>query len=362
MQITSNTTAMEADLSLSTDKEGRSHCIVVVKGTFSVGRDGAVSLAKEQVPLVFADEHHGDPAETSIKYESDFAPFKPRCDVLVNGSAYAPGGKPATSVVVGLRVGAIDKSFTVLGEREWRRLLLWSYPSRPEPFERMPISYDRAFGGADVSKRNPDKVKTYVENPVGVGYYPLKRGAALAGKPLPNTEETGRRVKRRKGKYRPMSFGPQERNFPSRVRFAGTYDQKWQDERYPFLPGDFDDQYFLSAPADQQIPFLKGGEAVRCTRMNPEGVLGFVVPQMDVPIVGRFHDREERPAVNLDTLIVEPDQHRFILCWRARIPLGRKIHALREVRVGTERSPEGSKPHFGSIQELIDWRKGVGPR
>ncbi len=40
------------------------------------------------------------------------------------------------------------------------------------------------------------------------------------------------------------------RNFPSRIKFAGTYDDKWKDERFPFLPQDFDEQYFLSAPVD----------------------------------------------------------------------------------------------------------------
>ena len=50
-----------------------------------------------------------------------------------------------------------------------------------------------------------------------------------------------------------MSFGPIGRNFKSRVTLAGTYDKKWLDEIYPFLPADFDEQYYQAAPPDQQI-------------------------------------------------------------------------------------------------------------
>ncbi|NOU20428.1 MAG: hypothetical protein HOO93_01325 [Methyloglobulus sp.] len=66
---------------------------------------------------------------------------------------------------------------------------------------------------------------------------------------------------------------------------------------------------------------------------------------------------------NLDTLIVEPDQYRFIATWRVMIPLGRKIHNLREITVG--HPPKSTAPartangklHFSSINEAIAWKK-----
>ena len=359
MQISTNTTGMQTGLSVVTDKEGRDYCVVVVKGTFTFDNNGRPILAEKQELLVYADVHYGDPAETSIKYECDFAPFKPRCDVLLNGSAYAPNGHSAERVTVGLQVGQMNKSFDVVGDRVWDKGLLSIVRTRPKPFTKMPIVYDRAFGGVDISEKDPEKCKTYVQNPVGIGYYPLTKRKALVGKPLPNTEETGRPIKTTSGQYRPMSFGPMSRNFPSRSKFAGTYDDNWKDERFPFLPQDFDEQYFLSAPADQQIPFLRGGEEVRATNLTPEGKLMFTIPQVNVPIVCKFRDREERPTANLDTMIVEPDQRRIILAWRARVPLGRKIHALREILVGPQPRfwPRSSKPHFESIQEFIEWKK-----
>lgn len=69
---------------------------------------------------------------------------------------------------------------------------------------------------------------------------------------------------------------------------------------------------------------------------------------------------------NIDTVIVEPDQYRFVAVWRTSVPLGRKIHALREITVG--RPPKSAaparmlhgKPYFSSINEAITWRKNQG--
>ena len=361
MQITRNTTSMAAGICVSTDKAGRDFCVVVVKGTFSLRSDGGVELADEQAPLVYADEHYGEPAETSIRYECDFVPFKPRCDVLMNGSAHAPGGKSATRVTVALRVGSVNKSFDVVGDRVWRRGIVGLVPTRPKAFRQLPITYDRAYGGVDVAGSKSEKTQTFLENPVGTGYYPLTRRAACVGKPLANTEETGRPIRSASRRYRPMSFGAMGRNFPSRVRFAGTYDDHWKEDRFPFLPLDFDEQYFLCSPPDQQAPFLRGGEVVSMKNLTPEGQRSFTVPRVDVPIVCRFRDRDDRPSVRLDTMIIEPDQGRVILTWRARTQLGRKIHALREILIGRRPRARASKPRFRSIPEFIEWKRQRAP-
>ena len=149
MQITSNTTGMQAGLTVSTDKDGRDHCVVVVKGTFIIGSDGKATAAVEQEPLVYADTHYGDPGSTCIKYECEFAPFKPRADVLVNGHAYAPQGKPVKEMSVSLEIGRTKKEVRVVGDRRWEGGLLGLKPSSPTPFVKMPLVYDRAFGGSD---------------------------------------------------------------------------------------------------------------------------------------------------------------------------------------------------------------------
>ncbi|MEX9791896.1 DUF2169 domain-containing protein [Morganella morganii] len=63
--------------------------------------------------LVSEDQFTGNLNTSSVLIESDLAPFKPRCDVLVNGIAYAPDDVPAESLVTPLHgdrhAGASDR-------------------------------------------------------------------------------------------------------------------------------------------------------------------------------------------------------------------------------------------------------------
>ncbi|HEX9859480.1 MAG TPA: DUF2169 domain-containing protein, partial [Paracoccaceae bacterium] len=102
------------------DKAGREYLSFVVKGTFDFPEDAA-SLPRPsatQRPLVMADEPTGAPGFSATLWESDFAFRKARCDVVLQGAAHAPGGRPAERVRVGLRVGNWAKQFDVVGQRE----------------------------------------------------------------------------------------------------------------------------------------------------------------------------------------------------------------------------------------------------
>lgn len=363
MQISTNTTGMLSGLTVFTDKDGRDHCVVVVKGTFTVHQDSTVTLAEEQQPLVYADQHYGDPGSTSIQYECDFAPSKPRADVIVNGFAISKNENPVREMLVGLQVGQIKKIIKVFGDRYWDTGLAGLRPSDPKPFVNMPLKYENAFGGTDQTSDDPKKWGFELRNLVGVGFYTGNELGSVAGKPIPNLEDARQPISSWYDRPAPAAFGGLARGWQPRIKFAGTYDQLWLDQRFPFLPEDFDHQYFQSAPADQQFPYLKGGEAVRCVNMTPEGSFSFAVPQLEIPITYRFRDRNVTMEPKLDTLIVEPDQYRFIATWRVMVPLGRKIHNLREITVG--HPPKSTAPartangklHFSSINEAIAWKK-----
>ena len=218
-----NATRMTAGYTLGLDPDGRERVVVVVKGTFVLppGDDGEPLLADEQAPLVMADEFEGEPGLSAPTYESDYSPVKPRCDVLLQGSAYAPGGRPATRVEVSLKVGSLRKSFAVVGDRVWRRRMGSLRPGEPKPFLSLPITYARAYGGVDVHPKDEKKRKTYLENPVGVGFRPVSPHGDVEGHPVPNTEEIGVPVSKTNGNYRPMAFGPVGRNWAPRFRLAG---------------------------------------------------------------------------------------------------------------------------------------------
>ena len=71
--------------------------------------------------------------------ETDFAHRKPRCDVLLLGSAHAPRGRRVSRLEVELHVGSLRKRFAVVGYRTWRRQVVGFRPDSPAPFERLPI-------------------------------------------------------------------------------------------------------------------------------------------------------------------------------------------------------------------------------
>jgi hypothetical protein len=81
-----NTTGMPAGYTLGMQPDGRELLVVAVKGTFVIPQNGKEPIrAAEQVPLFEADIFTGEPGFSAPLYESDYAPHKPRCDVLLSG-------------------------------------------------------------------------------------------------------------------------------------------------------------------------------------------------------------------------------------------------------------------------------------
>ncbi len=355
-----NATKMKAGYTMGLKPDGRELLVVVVKGTFVIPKPGQEpALAEQQAELVMADEFTGGPGISAPRYESDFAPIKPRCDVVLNGSAHAPGGRPVRRLKVRLRVGAMQKGFTVVGNRFWRNWLGFVWRTSPEPFVRMPISYDNAFGGIDRS--NEKRPRYFLRNHAGRGYHYHLRKKFIHGKPLPNTEQTGRSVRwPRSKRHRPMAFGPVARGWQPRPKLAGTYDQKWIDNVFPFLPADFDERYYQCAPPDQQIEHLHGGEEVLLLNLTREGRTSFRIPNIEVPISFYRKNGEEKEFKPFcDTLIVEPDLARFIMIWRAALPLKKNMFEIGQVIVGRMsrafyRARELGKVWYPSLRELVD--------
>ncbi len=354
-----NTSKIQAGYTMGIRPDGRQLLVVCAKGTFTIPKDGKEpKLAEEQVPLIEEDIFTEKPGLSAPLYESDYSPYKPRCDVLLNGSAYTPGGKAATKAMVTLKVCSISKSFKVVGNRYWKKGIITNSASRPEPFTVMPISYDNAFGGMDNTHENPKKHRSYVTNLVGVGFHSNLALKFFERKPLPNTEELKKTVTNPTGRYRPMAFGPIGRNWQPRASLAGTYDQDWIDNVFPYLPVDFDEGYYQAAPFDQQMPYPKGGEMIELTNLTPEGSTAFCLPRIKMPVlfVKQGSEEEEKDSV-IDTVLIEPDLERFMITWRSFIPLRKNMFEVALVVVGRMsrgwyRARESGKTCYSSLGEL----------
>jgi hypothetical protein len=332
-----NATRMVVGFSMGMEPSGRELLVVAIKGTFVLpkGATESLRLADEQLPLVLADTFTGEPGSSAPVYEADFAPRKRRLDVLLLGSAYAPGGRPAARVPVGLRANGFTKSFAVVGTRLWQFASTGASAGAPMPFAVMPIGYDRAFGGVDHRHEDPAKHAAFMRNPVGKGFHRHLKTEWVDGAPMPNTEEIDRPVERPDGSYQPMAFGPIGRAWEPRSRYAGTYDQRWLDEDFPFLPPDFDERYYQAAPLDQQIESPAGPLEIGLVNLTPDGRRAFALPAFEAP-VHVFPKRGERENYKaaLDTLVLEPDLERLTLTWRLARPLKRNMLEIAQILVG----------------------------
>ena len=332
-----NSTRMLAGYTMGMEPSGRELLVVVVKGTFRIPTEpGApLRLQEEQVPLVMSDVFYGEPGLSAPKYEVDFAPRKQRCDILLNGSAYAPGGRPASRVEVAAQIGNWSKSFAVVGDRVWEAAGPGIGMSSPIPFTTMPISYDRAFGGTDIAHEDPGKHAAYMANPSGRGFHKQLAEEWVHGTPLPNTEELNQPVNWVDGNFKPMSFGVIGRHWEPRLKYAGSYNQHWRDTEFPFLPSDFDEQYYQAAPLDQQLPLPPGEQLVSLRNLTPDGTRDFVLPDLAAPIcVFPKKGPAEHLTAHVDTILIEPDAERVMLTWRLARPLRRNLFEIAQVLVG----------------------------
>jgi uncharacterized protein YjbI with pentapeptide repeats len=175
---------------------------------------------------------------------------KARSEVLLSGTAYSV--KPVQSLCVRLQCGPVDKCLQVIGERNWQRRW-WSgiCVDAPKPFQEMPLTWERAYGGASH------------DNPVGCGYLP-RFGRARRGL-MPNVEYPGLPVMPGRRQMPAACLAPRELLHADQARRAsGTYDKRWLAEDFPGLPRDFDFGLFNLSSPDQQFASPLAGNETYC--------------------------------------------------------------------------------------------------
>jgi hypothetical protein len=343
-----NRTPFAAERVWIRDRTGAEVWVVAVKCTFDIAPDGATAVAEDQPAVVRAPEYNGEPGHSSLRFESDLVLTKTTTDVIVVGHAYAPRGRPVAQMDVGFRVGPVLKIVDIFGDRTWGAV----GTSSPQPFLKMPLVYERAFGGVDQKSEHPER-DWESRNPVGTGFAVSR--ANLRGVPAPNFEYPHERIESWKDRPRPAGFGPIAPHWQPRAKFAGTYDDAWMKERQPLLPADFDDRFFQCAPEDQQSPsFLRGGEPVVLYRLTPAGDLRFSLPRIFLGFTTHFSDgstaiHKER---RLHTVIIDGDVPRVSLVWHTALPCHFKVQKLERtiVTLKTELRGDGSTAEASELE------------
>ncbi len=342
-----NRTPFAAERGWVRDREGAEIWLVAVKATFDILPDGSTAVAKEQPPVLRAPEHHGDPGKSSIKYEADLVLTKTTTDVIVVGHAHAPEGTAVSHTDVGFKIGPLQKLVRVWGDRRWGSF----GATAPEHFQKMPLVYERAYGGVDAKSKTAHK-DWDARNPVGTGF--ATSSANAAGLRLPNIEDPKMLIGSWTDRPAPAGFGAIACHWQPRASYAGTYGEHWMKTRQPLLAEDLDERYYQCAPADQQTPeFLRGGEPVILHNLHPAGRIQFTLPKLHLGFETRFHggSREVHKNRKLHTVILEPDFPRVSLVWHSALPCHFKVQKL-ERTVVTLKTDITAGTHVPDDREL----------
>jgi hypothetical protein len=308
------------------DVEDRLHHVVVLKGAYEIVNGQPLKPA-EPKPLTVADEHYGDPTKSSLRRESDLAPFKPRTDIhFTDPVAHAPGGKPSPRWQVKVRVGPVEKALQVTGPRQWVRKFGWRL-TEPEPVAQVLLRYENAFGGAWQHK---DEHGVWEENPLGRGFVNPKYLNAARPVPAPQIEAPDEPVAELGKTYKPQGLGPLARAWQPRRQKAGTFDDAWLKHRWPGLPRDFSDEHYNSSHPDLVVPaYLGGDEPVLLEGLSPDGPLAFRLPGVAVCLVVQQVDGKVRTArMSLDTVEIAAGSRECSLVWRAKVPVDPPVRTM----------------------------------
>lgn len=308
-----NETPFTATLTLFPNEHGVDTLYVVACARFNF-RGGALRIAEDQRPIRSTDEFHGPPHNSSLKYPGELHLRKPGTDILVLGDAAAASRRPVDVIDVGLRIGnLLDKHIRVTGDRTWQA----EGPSRPAPFARMPLRYERARGGP-----LPDSDEVDLQNPVGTGHRDR----------LPNLEDPSRPMRHARDTPPPVGFGPIAPTWAPRRDRVGTYDDHWRTSRAPYLPADFDPRFFLTAPPDQVLSSrLGGGELIELHNFWPAPHLRTHVPDCQLSADAQVAGKTEPIHLALETLLLEPGEHQMELLWRGSLPCDKRMVKIESV-------------------------------
>lgn len=310
---------------------------VAVKGSFTLAPD-TLAIAEEQSAIVYADEYWSEPdaARSSLKWAGEVVLAKPGTDVLVTGTARAPGGRALTEwdcavVVRGGHGTVLRHTVQVTGPRSWehRALRGWTL-SPPGPALSVPIRYELAYGGSYLDVESPKESPRWIAhaaNPSGSGACDedaLDRGRSYEA---PQWQLHSHPVTAMNREVPLAGLGPVARMWSCRRKYAGTYDEAWERRLREDVasglpadyPADFDLRFFQCAhPGLVSREPLRGDEHV-----GLGGLLGtasdYVLRLPGIALSARLlvgvRQWQEHP-LRLDTVHFDLDAARVHLCWR----------------------------------------------
>jgi hypothetical protein len=316
MWALNNHTAYAADHGWVRDADGAEIWIVAVKATYQLLPDGSTRIAEHQVPVNHGLVLHSD--GISPEHETDLGPPKAATDVWLSGHAWSQNGRPVRHLRIEFEVGPVARRIDVYGDRHWIGGLI---ASAPKPFTRMPLTWARAYGGNVPGGANANPAAPNPGNSAGGSRPPNLEHSQLFGNLLNPSANLG--------------VGPIPGHWPQRVRYAGTYDVRWQATRAPLQAADLDARYWQASTPEQQVPGrLKGGEKIMLLNLTSpgfakHGIYRTRIPRLSLGFETHFYDGSRATCRSvIHSLILLPDLPALCVVHHMALPCHPKVNLL----------------------------------
>lgn len=320
--------------------------VVSAKATFRFA-DGK-ALLETQSPL----PQNPEPVPTPLGLlpsDAFFHLVDPRFEVVILGCAHTPNDKPLTEMRVAASVGDVRRELVVTGDRAWIQHEGREVMSSPVPFTRLPLTWERAFGGRVMVEVDEGSFVEIADpfNRHGRGYDVARdvRGLAtfLGTRPgfpkytyqrlLPNLERPDERVDRPDDGPRPACWATRPMDSAVRAEhlLEGIPERPVTDREASSL--DSVRRSFRSASDEWVIDPPKAGATVTLEGMAPEGALSFSMPALGVHADYAVGARRGSIALRPHLMVLLAEERRFYLSYQAMFRVGYRPEEERSMRL-----------------------------
>ncbi|MFS8070734.1 MAG: DUF2169 domain-containing protein [Byssovorax sp.] len=305
-------------------EDDRMVSLFVAAATFGIA-GGRLLLEEEQLPLLLVVP----PPDVSDAYHT-----KAGVSVCATGHAYAPSGKAQRSAVR-LTVGEVERNILVFGTRVWRAGVGDVTPTSPLPFDRVPMTWELAYGGSVWRKGSLIKLASGEEAIVpghdeacalnfdGIGFYPERVDAV--DQPLPQLEDPAALITSYRDRPDPVCLAPYPLHGGMRARSLLDGDRL-----------DFERRGLALSRAAPRTTFdeLPPGTRVVLEGMRPSGAaLAFTIPPAPVTTEVRVGDVKQRLSLHVDAVDIDAETSRVRIVYRALFAYALIQHEERNLRV-----------------------------
>jgi len=275
---------------------------------------------------------------------------KAKAEYLVYGCAETPQGKPCKELQVSIELAHLKKQLLVQGAGYWRGLPGVKRQVVDQPFTRLSLGQHHAFGGKD-----------FADNPEGMGYkavnteteenlYPITQ-LQLLNKPAEGP-----------GKETALAFTTaMDFMAPQRQKYAGTYDDAYQQQAMPGLPDDFNWHFCQDALPDQRFTTSLLPKNARYRLVNLNADFPIIEGQLPFWQVKAWLKKESSDSTNIsadkidlqpETVFFLPNEDLGILLYRGQVKVKRDdARDIAALMLALE-DPAASKPDEHYLDQL----------